>query len=131
MARVWEVQSRLGQFLDPVADKFLVGSVILILVHFDRADLLPSIAIICREILVSGLREFLADIRVSVPVSKLAKVKTFLQMAAIFLLVLGDTGISGAYVSEIGRMTLWLAAGLTIITGYAYLKASIIYLKQD
>ncbi len=131
LARAWSMQTKLGQFLDPIADKLLVGSVILVLVHFDQADLLPAIAIICREILVSGLREFLAEIRVSVPVSELAKVKTFLQMTAIFILVLGDEGMGVPYVNFIGKITLWVAAGLTLITGYAYLKASIVHLTNQ
>lgn len=131
LARAWSIQSKLGQFLDPVADKLLVGSVMMVLVHFDRADLLPAIAIICREILVSGLREFLAEIRVSVPVSELAKIKTVLQMAAIFILVLGEEGLDIPYLSLIGQITLWIAAGLTLITGYAYLKASIRHLTDQ
>ena len=132
LARAWSTQTKLGQFLDPIADKLLVGSVILVLVHFDRADLLPAIAIVCREILVSGLREFLAEIRVSVPVSELAKVKTFLQMVAIFILVLGNEGMGGLlYVNFIGSIALWVAAGLTLVTGYVYLKASIVYLKNQ
>ena len=132
LARAWSMQTKLGQFLDTIADKLLVGSVILVLVHFDRADLLPAIAIICREILVSGLREFLAEIRVSVPVSELAKVKTFLQMTAIFILVLGNEGMGDlSYINFIGRITLWVAAGLTLVTGYAYLKASIVHLTNQ
>jgi CDP-diacylglycerol--glycerol-3-phosphate 3-phosphatidyltransferase len=132
LARAWSIQTKLGQFLDPIADKLLVGSVILVLVHFDRADLLPAIAIICREILVSGLREFLAEIRVSVPVSELAKVKTFLQMAAIFILVLGNEGMGGlSYINFVGNIALWLAAGLTLVTGYVYLRASIVHLTNQ
>ncbi len=131
LARAWSIQTKLGQFLDPIADKLLVGSVMLVLVHFDRADLFPAIAIICREILVSGLREVLAEIRVSVPVSELAKVKTFLQMTAIFILVLGNEGVANlTYISFIGSMTLWLAAILTVVTGYAYLKAGIMHLTN-
>lgn len=131
LARAWSIQTKLGQFLDPVADKLLVGSVMMVLVHFDRADLFPAIAIICREILVSGLREFLAEIRVSVPVSELGKIKTFLQMAAIFILVLGDVGLNIPYINFIGEVTLWIAALLTVITGYAYLKASISHILNQ
>ena len=80
LARMLKAQSKLGQFLDPIADKLLVATALLLLVNADRADILPAIAILCREILVSGLREFLADLQISVPVSQLAKYKTAAQM---------------------------------------------------
>ncbi len=80
LARAYSVQSKLGKFLDPIADKLLVAAAILMLIHFDRAHIVPALAIICREIMVSGLREFLAEIHISVPVSRLAKVKTGFQM---------------------------------------------------
>ena len=131
IARSFSIQSKLGQFLDPVADKLLVGSVIVVLVHYDRADLFPAIAIIGREILVSGLREFLSDLSVSVPVSKLSKVKTFVQMAAIFILVLGNKGTGLVFIDAIGHFSLWVAAILTLITGYAYLRISCKYFKQN
>ncbi len=123
LARSFSIQSKLGRFLDPIADKLLVGSVIVLLVYYKKADLLPAIAIICREILVSGLREFLAEIRVSVPVSNLAKVKTFFQMSAIFMLILGNMHFWLFSMETLGRIALWIAAGLTLFTGYAYLKA--------
>ena len=123
LARIYSVQSKLGRFLDPIADKLLVGSVIVLLVYYNKADLLPAIAIICREILVSGLREFLAEIRVSIPVSNLAKVKTGCQMLAIFMLLLGSKYSGINHLNEFGNYTLWLASGLTLFTGYAYLKA--------
>lgn len=125
LARIYAAQSRFGMFLDPIADKLLVGSVMMMLVYYRQADLLPSIAIICREILVSGLREFLAGIRVSMPVSSLSKVKTGFQMAAIFMLLIGDSMSCFAYMEFLGRSSLWIAAGLTIFTGYAYLKAGL------
>jgi cardiolipin synthase (CMP-forming) len=121
LARTYSIQSEFGKIFDPIADKLLVGSVIVVLVYYDKADLFPAVAIICREILVSGLREFLAELRISVPVSKLAKIKTFVQMGAIFLLVLEERE-SDIYM--VGKVALWIAAGLTIFTGYAYLKAS-------
>jgi cardiolipin synthase len=125
LARTFSIQSKMGRFLDPIADKLLVGSVIVLLVYYNKADLLPAIAIICREILVSGLREFLAEIRVSVPVSHLAKIKTSFQMLAIFMLLLGSkqTGIEN--LDELGRITLWVAAILTLFTGYLYLKSGL------
>lgn len=131
LARAWAIQSKLGQFLDPIADKLLVGSVMIVLVYFRRADLFPAIAIICREILVSGLREFLAEVRVSMPVSELAKIKTTLQMIAMFILILGNEGANMGWVDNIGRLSLWVAAILTVITGYAYLKASLLHITRE
>ena len=92
-----------------------------------KIDFLPAIAIVCREILVSGLREFLAKLRVSVPVSRLAKFKTFIQMTAITILVLGNDGSELLFMNYIGRIALWVAAALTLFTGYVYLKASYKY----
>lgn len=125
LARMWQVQSKLGQFLDPIADKLLVVTAIVMLVHFDRAHIIPSLMILCREILVSGLREFLAQINVSLPVSKLAKIKTATQMLAIFLLILGTEGSGEELTKMVGNVALWTAAILTIFTGYAYLKAGL------
>jgi cardiolipin synthase (CMP-forming) len=131
LARAWSIQSRLGQFLDPIADKLLVGATILMLVHFGRADIFPALAIICREIMVSGLREFLAELRISMPVSELAKVKTAVQMTAIFLLLLGSKGSSIGMVDIIGQIALWLAAALTLFTGYAYLRAGLKHMSEE
>ena len=125
LARTWKAQSKLGRFLDPIADKLLVAAVIVMLVHFKLADVVPAILIVCREILVSGLREFLAEINVSVPVSRLAKIKTAVQMVAIFLLLLGNAGSGLLFVDDLGNIALWVAATLTLITGHAYLKAGI------
>ena len=130
LARIYAIQSRFGMFLDPIADKLLVGSVIVILVYYKQADLLPSIAIICREILVSGLREFLAGIRVSMPVSSLSKVKTAFQMAAIFMLLIGDSLTCFEHIKLFGSIALWTASGLTIFTGYAYLKAGLKHIED-
>ncbi len=123
LARLWKTQSSFGRFLDPIADKLLVVAAIFMLVHFDRAHVIPALLIVCREILVSGLREFLAELSVSVPVSRLAKVKTGFQMAAMLLLLLGNRGTGWEYTGMLGNAALWIAAGLTIFTGYAYLKA--------
>lgn len=119
MARLWQVQSNIGRFLDPIADKLLVATALILLVSVDPTLVVPSVAIMCREILVSGLREFLAEIRVSVPVSRLAKWKTGMQMAAIFFL------LYGAPLGIWGEIMLWLAAILTLVTGYAYLKTGL------
>jgi CDP-diacylglycerol--glycerol-3-phosphate 3-phosphatidyltransferase len=141
LARTWKATSNLGRFLDPIADKLLVAAAILMLVHFEgigRYDIIPAIAILCREIMVSGLREFLAQINVSVPVSNLSKIKTAVQMVAIFLLLLGVEGPSFAEVEAItetnlteflGRILLWVSSILTLITGYAYLRSGLKHMK--
>ena len=120
--------SPLGRFLDPIADKLLVAATLLMLVAVDRITgwtILPTVVILCREILVSGLREFLAGLRVSVPVSRLARWKTGLQMVAIGFLVVGDAGWHVVPVTWIGTMGLWVAALITIYTGYDYLRAGL------
>lgn len=128
LARAWSVQSSFGRFLDPIADKLLVVSVILMLVYSDTIvgwQIFPAIAIVCREILVSGLREFLAELNVSIPVSRLGKIKTAFQMLALFalLLVIGNEDMQ--YATIIGEVAIWIAAILTTITGYAYLQAGL------
>ena len=125
LARTYSIQSKLGALLDPIADKLLVSSVILILVAKGKIDILPSLAIICREILVSGLREFLATLKVKMPVTGAAKFKTAIQMFALFLLVIGDRGAGVEGVDFTGNLCLWLAAILTIATGYIYLRKTI------
>ena len=121
LARSWSMQSPLGRMLDPIADKLLVGAAILMLVHFDRSPILPALIILCREILVSGLREFLAEVRVGLPVSRLAKWKTTVQMTAIGFLLAGSAAPWWLFADEVGWYGLWLAAGLTVVTGLDYL----------
>ena len=121
LARSWSMQSQLGRMLDPIADKLLVGAAILMLVHFDRAPILPALVILCREILVSGLREFLAEVQVGLPVSRLAKWKTGVQMTAIGFLLAGTAAPWWLFADYVGAYGLWLAAGLTLITGFDYL----------
>ncbi|MGE0753756.1 MAG: CDP-diacylglycerol--glycerol-3-phosphate 3-phosphatidyltransferase [Alphaproteobacteria bacterium] len=135
MARMWQAQSNIGRFLDPIADKLLVATALMLLVQSNsdtviRADIIPAIAIVCREILVSGLREFLAEIQVSVPVSRLAKWKTAAQMVAIFLLLLGVGGPDGLHADVLGRILLWIAGILTLVTGYAYFKTGWKHLQE-
>ena len=120
--------SGLGRFLDPVADKLLVAATLLMLVYVDQISgltVLPALVILCREIMVSGLREFLAELAVGVPVSKLAKWKTGVQMVAIGFVIVGEAGWSALPVVEIGTVGLWLAALLTLYTGYDYLRAGL------
>jgi len=131
LARKFKSDTKIGKFLDPIADKLLVGSVILILVKQGKADLIPSIAIICREILVSGLREFLAGLKVSLPVSSIAKIKTFLQMTALFILILGNGGLGWQYTDSVGSFMLWISAALTIFTGYIYLRMGLKHISAE
>jgi cardiolipin synthase len=130
LARMRRQQSPFGQVLDPIADKLLVGSLLLVLVGIDRIDGLAVAAaavILAREILVSGLREYLAHLQVTVPVTRLAKWKTTLQMAALGFLILGDAGPAFGRIDAltVGLCGLWAAAGLTLVTGYDYLHASL------
>lgn len=128
LARLLSAQSNFGRMLDPIADKLLVASTLMLLVYDHRAQLVPAIAILCREILVSGMREYFADIRISIPVSNLGKVKTTFQMIAIIVLLLGETALNIPYIYYIGNIALWIAAILTLISGYTYCKESIQYL---
>ncbi len=128
LARRWNKVSALGRFLDPIADKLLVASILLMLVAFDRMgpwSVLPALVILCREILVSGLREYLAELKVGMPVTKLAKWKTAVQMVALPLLMVGDAAPAWIPARDLGEVTLWAAAILTGITGYDYLKAGL------
>jgi cardiolipin synthase len=127
-ARRWSQISAFGRFLDPIADKLLVSAVILMLVAVDGITglvVLPALIILCREVLVSGLREFLASLNVGLPVSRLAKWKTMLQMVALGFLIVGDTGPDAVPVQMIGEVGLWVAALLTLVTGYDYLRVGL------
>ncbi|MBK8211214.1 MAG: CDP-diacylglycerol--glycerol-3-phosphate 3-phosphatidyltransferase [Rhodospirillales bacterium] len=136
LARTWQQQSSFGRMLDPIADKLLVASVLLVLVGVDRltgASILPAAIILCREILVSGLREFLAQLQVRVPVTRLSKWKTTIQMVAIGFLVVGEAGPHVGPIGpvEIGLYGLWAAAALTLVTGYDYLRAGLHHVAAD
>jgi cardiolipin synthase len=125
--------SALGRFLDPVADKLLVVSVILLLVAVDSLAglaLLPALVILCRELLVSGLREYLAEVRVSLPVSKLAKWKTAIQMVALGFLIVGHASPAAIPSELIGEVGIWLAALLTLVTGYDYLAHGLKHMME-
>jgi cardiolipin synthase len=130
LARSWQQQSLFGRWLDPVADKLLVASAILMLVGYDHAPLLPSLVILLREITVSGLREYMAEVSVGLPVSRLAKWKTAVQMTAIGFLLVGSAGPSWLPVEAIGWWGLWLAAILTLVTGWDYLQAGLRHMLQ-
>jgi cardiolipin synthase len=131
LARAWEQQSTLGRMLDPIADKLLVGAVLLMLVHdntISGVSIWAAIVILCREILVSGLREFLAELNVKVHVTQLAKWKTAAQLVALAVLLAGpaaDKLVPGS--SLAGLLLLWVAAILTLWSGYDYLKAGVMH----
>jgi cardiolipin synthase len=136
-ARIWGQQSSLGRMLDPIADKLLVASCLLMLAAEETIrgwSLLASVIILCREILVSGLREYLAGLRVSIPVSRLAKWKTVWQLIAVGFLIAGDAGDKVAsgligkdtlVITNIGLALLWLSALVTLYTGWDYLRAGL------
>jgi cardiolipin synthase len=134
VARAQGQISRLGQFLDPIADKIMVAAVLVMLISSRRANPIPEIAglhiipalvILLREIIVSGLREFLASLQISVPVSALAKWKTTLQLVALGALILGGAVPHMPWVHQVGIFSLWAAAALTLVTGYDYLRIGI------
>jgi cardiolipin synthase (CMP-forming) len=132
IARIWEQQSSFGRMLDPIADKLLVSSCLLMLAADDTIrgwSLWAAIVILCREILVSGLREYLAELRVSVPVTQLAKWKTTLQLIAIGFLLVGEAGDRIVpIVTPLGLTLLWLSALLTLYTGWDYFRAGVKHL---
>ena len=133
LARMYKEESKLGELLDPIADKIIVATALLLLVMdqtIKNYEVIAAIIILTREILISGLREFLAKGKIKLPVSNLAKLKTFLQMFSISLLLLGDTGnkilnFQDYNAQTIGIILLWLSAFLTLYTGYDYLRKGI------
>ncbi len=135
LARAWEQQSSLGRMLDPIADKLLVSAVLMILVAdgtIKSWSIWAAIVILCREILVSGLREFLAELKVPVPVSKVAKWKTTAQMVALGFLIAGRAGeavLPGTV--PIGLALLWVSALLTLYTGWDYMQAGFKHVVEE
>ena len=129
LARTSGTVSKIGKFLDPIADKLMVGAVIILVVAFHIVDglhIIAAVIIMCRELLVSGLREFLAGEQIDVPVSMIAKWKTAFQMIALGVLCWAPAGDAlGFYATEIGLITLWFSAVLTLYTGYDYLRAGL------
>ena len=134
LARAQGTVSRLGQFLDPIADKIMVVAVIAMLVTTRQPaavpiiwgfHIIPALVILLREIIVSGLREFLAELRVGVPVSALAKWKTALQMFALGALILAGAVPQWPWVHQVGLVSLWGAAALTVVTGWDYLRVGL------
>jgi len=145
LARVWQQHSAIGRLLDPIADKLLVATSLMLLVSDDTIggwSLLAAIVILTREIFVSGLREFLAELRVPVPVTRLAKWKTTMQMVAIAFLLVGPAGdrvfpgvtIPWAGIGPItyvGLLLLWISALVTLYTGYDYFRAGLRHLLAE
>jgi cardiolipin synthase len=134
-ARKLRASSELGRMLDPIADKILVAVALMMLVASGVVSglaLVPALVILAREILVSGLREFLATAAVSVPVTRVAKMKTVLQMIAIGAMILGpivDKIVPGAL--YFAHVLLWVAAALTVYTGFVYLRAGLAHVRTD
>jgi cardiolipin synthase (CMP-forming) len=134
-ARIWAQQSSLGRMLDPIADKLLVASCLLMLAAEETIrgwTLLAAVIILCREVLVSGLREYLAGLQVSVPVTRLAKWKTSVQMVAIGFLIAGQAGdrlLEG--VSQTGILLLWISALVTLYTGWDYMRAGLRFMIDN
>lgn len=134
LARAWEQESDIGRFLDPIADKLLVCAVLVMVVATDRLtglSVLPAVVILLREMLVSGLREYLATLNVGVPVTRLAKWKTTLQMVALGFLIVGDFGPPTWPVLMIGVVGLWAAAALTFVTGLDYSVVGFRHMLRD
>lgn len=129
LARIWQQTSTIGRMLDPIADKLLVAAVLLVLAADGTIagwTTWAAIVILCREILVSGLREYLAELKVSVPVTRLAKWKTATQMVAIAFLLAGPAGDRIVpFVTETGIFLLWVSAIVTLYTGYDYFRAGL------
>jgi len=133
LARMYKEESKLGELLDPIADKIIVAAALILLVMYGTIrnyEVIPAIIILTREILISGLREFLAKGRIKLPVSSLAKLKTFLQMFSISILLTGETGnklinFQNYNAQTIGIIFLWFSAFLTLYTGYEYLRKGI------
>ena len=140
LARLFKEESKLGEMLDPIADKILVSAALILLVMngtIKNYEVIAAIVILTREILVSGLREFLAKVSVAMPVTSLTKLKTFLQMLAIAILLTGESGnklinFQDYNAQTIGIILLWLSAFLTLYTGYDYVRKGIDHaINQD
>ena len=133
LARLYKEESKLGELLDPIADKIIVSAALILLVMngtIQNYEVIAAIIILTREILISGLREFLGIVQVQMPVTSLAKVKTFIQMFSIAILLTGETGykiinFEDYNAATIGIILLWLSAFLTLYTGYDYVRKGI------
>ena len=139
LARLYKEESKLGELLDPVADKIVVASALILLVMdntIESYEVIAAIIIMIREIIISGLREFLAKVQISVPVTRLAKYKTFIQMFSIAILLTGETGnkiinFEDYNAQTVGIILLWLSAFLTLYTAYDYIRKGIDHIISE
>ena len=139
LARLYKEESKLGELLDPIADKIIVSAALILLVMngtIQNYEVIAAIIILTREILISGLREFLADVQIKIPVSSLAKGKTFIQMFSIAILLTGETGnkiinFEDYNAQTVGIILLWLSAFLTLYTGYDYVRKGIEHIISE
>ena len=139
LARLYKEESKLGELLDPIADKIIVSAALILLVMngtIQNYEVIAAIIILTREILISGLREFLADVQVKIPVSSLARSKTFIQMFSIAILLTGETGnkiinFEDYNAQTVGIILLWLSAFLTLYTGYDYVRKGIEHIISE
>ena len=139
LARLYKEESKLGELLDPIADKIIVSAALILLVMngtIQNYEVIAAIIILTREILISGLREFLAEVQIKIPVSSLAKGKTFIQMFSIAILLTGETGnkiinFEDYNAQTMGIILLWLSAFLTLYTGYDYVRRGIEHVVSE
>ena len=139
LARLYKEESKLGELLDPIADKIIVSAALILLVMngtIQNYEVIAAIIILTREILISGLREFLGKVQVHMPVTSLAKVKTFIQMFSIAILLTGETGntiinFEDYNAQTVGIILLWLSAFLTLYTGYDYVRKGIDHIISE
>jgi CDP-diacylglycerol--glycerol-3-phosphate 3-phosphatidyltransferase/cardiolipin synthase len=139
LARLYREESKLGELLDPIADKIIVSTALILLVMnrtIQNYEVIAAIIILTREILISGLREFLSDVQIKIPVSSLAKGKTFIQMFSIAILLTGETGnkiinFEDYNAQTVGIILLWLSAFLTLYTGYDYVRKGIEHIISE
>ena len=139
LARLYKEESKLGELLDPIADKIIVSAALILLVMngtIQNYEVIAAIIILTREILISGLREFLGKVQVQIPVTSLAKVKTFIQMFSIAILLTGETGntiinFEDYNAQTVGIILLWLSAFLTLYTGYDYVRKGIDHIISE
>ena len=139
LARLYKEESKLGELLDPIADKIIVSAALILLVMngtIQNYEVIAAIIILTREILISGLREFLGKVQVQIPVTSLAKVKTFIQMFSIAILLTGETGntilnFEDYNAQTVGIILLWLSAFLTLYTGYDYVRKGINHIISE
>jgi len=139
LARLYKEESKLGELLDPIADKIIVSAALILLVMngtIQNYEVIAAIIILTRELLISGLREFLGKVQVQMPVTSLAKVKTFIQMFSIAILLTGETGntilnFEDYNAQTVGIILLWLSAFLTLYTGYDYVRKGIDHIISE